>query len=182
HDGACALRHIISDRLDFGRCSPAHSVAVSANRVAFRLDFGRGRSRQADQARNDHVALVGNELAHRLAATCFGIDYLGLDDCLAALCESIAHLSRCERSRRFFTRRYVPFATHRLRGAITFAKSASIKHNALSLPFVQNVRSHSQERLMASLPAPAAHIASSPSTLPSPLIAAAAWFVLSFCN
>src|SRR5205814_10108203 len=147
-----------------------------------RLICGRGRSRQADLARTFHVALVGKKIATRLTATCFGIDYLGLDVFLGAICESIALLSRCGRSRGFFTRRYVPFATHRLRGAITFAKSASIKHNALSLPFVQNVRSHSQERLMASLPAPAAHIASSPSTLPSPLIAAAAWFVLSFCN
>ncbi len=100
-----------------------------------------------------YVALVGSELAHRLAAACFGIDYLGVDDCLAALCETIAHLSRYERSRPFFTRRCVPFAMDRLRGASTFARIALIKHNALSLPFVQNVQSHFQERSTASSPA-----------------------------
>src|SRR6267378_5127464 len=121
-------------------------------------------------------------LAERLASARIGIDYLGVDDWLVALCESIALLSRCARSRRFFIRRCVPSVMRPFRAAITFARIVSIRPPALSRLFVQNVPSHFPVPSMVHLPARTARIERWDLMQPCPLIAAAGSFVLSFCN
>src|ERR1700737_2615876 len=178
--GRGGVHHFISDRLDFGRCAIADSLALVANRFARRLDFRQRRIQQNRVAPADRAAVAWKKSVGRNRAAWSRVLDVANNARLVETCRRSQHLAFFAESRRCCIRRRVPSARRRSTWANIFVTSVKRRFPESCLRFARNARSRSTARSPLLSRAPTAPIASSISTPQFPLTEAAESFAMSF--